>query len=85
MITQQQCIRGNMLCVTDDAVYYVEFADPNNITGKNINVNIGRYSLDGSRNEIVIPNLTIQTIKAINENQVEYWDEYGEEQVEYFD
>lgn len=85
VITQQQCIRGNMLCVTDDAVYYVEFADPNNITGKNINVNIGRYSLDGSRNEIVIPNLTIQTIKAINENQVEYWDEYGEEQVEYFD
>lgn len=85
MITQQQCIRGNMLCVTDDAVYYVECADPNNITDKRINVNIGRYLLDGSGNEIVISNLTIQTIKAINENQVEYWDEYGEEQVEYFD
>lgn len=74
-----------MLCVTDDAVYYVECADPNNITDKRINVNIGRYLLDGSGNEIVISNLTIQTIKAINENQVEYWDEYGEEQVEYFD
>ena len=83
VITQRQYIRGNVLSITDDAVYYVEFAD--NITpSKTVNVNICKYLLDGSGREVVVKDLAVNAISDLREHRVEYYDSSDEEQEKIF-
>lgn len=83
VITQRQCIRGNVLWITEDAVYYVEFAD-NNTSGQTVNVNICKYLPDGSGREVVVQNLAVKGISDLREHRVEYYDSNDEEQEKTF-
>ena len=83
IITQRQYIRGNVLSITDDAVYYVEFAENSTLSGTS-NVNICKYLLDGSGREVVVKDLVVRSISVLREHRVEYYDNNDEEQEKTF-
>lgn len=83
IITQRQYIRGNVLSITDDAVYYVEFAENSTLSGTS-NVNICKYLLDGSGREVVVKDLAVRSISVLREHRVEYYDNNDEEQEKTF-
>lgn len=85
VITNNRCLMGDTLEITEEAVFCVEFIEKKDFYFDQIvKIALKKYKVDGSECEVLINNLEVRKVISLTDHEIIYIDKKNEKKIETF-